>query len=135
MLNITVGEDQETLENLLDYDGVLLGLRHGYWLKFAIRKVPVTPQKPHGIDYAFTMHAPTNERIFGLDNDHAVPHPGGRHVSSPIEYDHLHRDENDRGRPYRYRGGAELVEDFFAGVQRRLEELGLGPMEITEIRR
>jgi len=135
MLNIAVSDDQEALEHLLDYDGMVYVLRDGYWLKFAIRRVPVSPHRPHGIDYAFTMHAPTNERIFGLDNDHAVPHPGGRHVAPPVEYDHLHRDEHDRGRPYRYSSAVALVEDFFDGVQRRLRELGLGPIEITEIRR
>lgn len=118
------GEDH-TLEFLLSFDGQIHQLGGHYWLKFVARKVAPTPGKPHGIGYSLTLHAPDNERIFGIDNDHGVDHPGGRYMARPATYDHLHRHEADRGRPYVYTNAAQLLGDFFEGVKRRLLELGL----------
>lgn len=77
------------------------------------------------IAYSMTLHAPDGERLFGIDNGHGVDPAGGRFKMRPVAYDHEHRHQTDRGRPYRYGGAAQLIEDFFAGCRRRLAERGL----------
>lgn len=44
----------------------------GHWVKFIARRVPATPQKPHGIDYSLTLHDRSGERLVGFDNAHPV---------------------------------------------------------------
>ncbi len=118
------GEDH-TLELLLSLDGEMHQLGGRYWLKFVVKRVPSSSVKPHGIDYSLTLHNPENERIFGMDNGHAVDHVGSRYIAGPKAYDHEHRHETDLGRPYVYSSAAQLIQDFYAGVERRLAELGL----------
>jgi len=49
-----------TLDVLLDLDGQVLVVdpegRH--WVRFVVTRVPVSPEKPHGIDYSLTLHGP-----------------------------------------------------------------------------
>lgn len=113
------------LENLLAYDGLVLLLEGGYWMRFVIRRVPSSRHKPYGIDYALTLHDGSNERIFGFDNDHAVDHTGNRFVAAPVAFDHCHRRRGDPGRPYLFIDAAQLIQDFFDGVERILSEKGL----------
>jgi len=54
----------------------------------------------------------------GFDNAHPVPHSGGRYVKPKAEADHWHRTKNDEGRPYTFVSAAQLLDDFFAGVER-----------------
>jgi hypothetical protein len=52
-----------SLDNLLDLNGQVLVIdAAGYWVRFVVHQVPVTAQKPHGLDYAMTMHAPGRVR-------------------------------------------------------------------------
>jgi hypothetical protein len=118
--------DDHALEYLLAFDGEIHQLgSQGYWLKFVVKRVPSSPTRPHGIGYSLTLHDAENHRVFGMDNEHAVDHPGSRHKARPTTFDHEHRHETDRGRPYAYTDAARLIADFFAGVERRLAELGL----------
>lgn len=119
--------DAATLDYLLSLNGERILLMDGYWLKFEIKRVPPSETKPHGIDYSFGLHDPDNDRIFGMDNAHGVDHRGGRFVARPVAYDHEHRDEDDKGRPYGYTNAERLLTDFFAGVARRLADLGRAP--------
>lgn len=119
--------DAATLDYLLSLDGDRVMLMDGYWLKFEAKRVGPTKTRPHGIAYSFSLHDPENERIFGMENAHGVDHRGGRYVARPVAHDHEHRDENDEGRPYGYTHGERLLADFFAGVARRLADLGRGP--------
>jgi hypothetical protein len=41
-------------------------------LRFVVTRVPVSPEKPHGIDYSLTLHGPDGERLVGFDNAHPV---------------------------------------------------------------
>ena len=63
-----------TLDVLLDLDGQILVVdpEGGHWVGFVVRRVPVTPEKPHGIDYSLTLHGPDGERLVGFDNAHPV---------------------------------------------------------------
>ena len=46
-----------TLDVLLDLDGLVLVVdpsgRH--WVRFAVKQVPVSAEKPHGLDYSLTL--------------------------------------------------------------------------------
>jgi hypothetical protein len=48
-----------TLDGLLDLNGeVLVVDPGGHWVQFVVTRVPVSPEKPHGIDYSLTLHGP-----------------------------------------------------------------------------
>jgi len=61
------------LEFLLAFDGRIHHLEKGYWLKFEIARVTATTNRPHGLSYSFTLHAPDGTRLVGFDNAHDVP--------------------------------------------------------------
>jgi hypothetical protein len=120
-----VAEGDHTLELLLDLDGEEVRYTGGYIARFAVRRVAATAQKPHGIAYALTLHAPDGSRIMGFDNAHGVDHLGSRYGKRPRAHDHWHRDANDEGRPYAFTTAAALVADFFDEIERVLTERGL----------
>jgi hypothetical protein len=53
-------ERDGTLDALLQLDGQVLVIdpeaRH--WVRFAVRRVPASEAKPHGLDYSLTLHGP-----------------------------------------------------------------------------
>ena len=63
-----------TLDVLLDLDGQVLVVdpEGGHWVRFVVTLVPVSPEKPHGLDYSLTLHGPDGERLVGFDNAHPV---------------------------------------------------------------
>jgi hypothetical protein len=80
--------------------------------------VPVSPEKPHGLDYSLTLHGPECERLVGFDNAH------------PVEWqkrgdpqDHCHRLRSIR--PYECRDAAALLADFWEAVDAVLRERGV----------
>jgi Family of unknown function (DUF6516) len=77
-----------TLDVLLDLDGQVLVVdpEGGHWVRFVVTPVPVSPEKPHGIDYSLTLHGPDGKRLVGFDN----AHPVGRHKRGEVP-DHRHR--------------------------------------------
>jgi hypothetical protein len=66
------------LEFLLAFDGRIHHLEDGYWIKFEIKRAEATKKRPHGLSYAFTLHAPDGTRLVGFDNAHGVPARGSR---------------------------------------------------------
>jgi len=114
------------LEFLLAFDGRVHHLERGYWLKFEIKRVEVTKERPHGLAYAFTLHAPDGRRLVGFDNAHGVPARGARFKPAPQASDHWHRTEHDPGRPYAFKDAETLIDDFFDEVERVLGERGIG---------
>jgi predicted metal-dependent hydrolase len=46
-------------------------------------------------------------------------------VKGSAAFDHWHRDENDRGRPYAFTTATKLLEDFWAQVKRVMDEKGI----------
>lgn len=123
----------ETLEHamqwLLDYNGRRHFFASGHFLKFEIRLIEKSDQVPHGIAYSFTFHNPEGTRLLGFDNAHSVPHSGGRYVKPKIEADHWHRMSDDAGRPYAFVSVEQLLEDFFAEVEKICEKQGI----LTEV--
>jgi hypothetical protein len=109
-----------TLDVLLELDGQVLVVDPGgdYWVRFTVRRVPVTRQKPHGLDYSLTLHGPDGGRLVGFDNAHRV---GKRKRGSA--QDHRHRLRTVR--PYDYQDAATLLADFWAAVDSVLRERGV----------
>jgi hypothetical protein len=113
------GEDY-TLDRLLELaDEILVVHGDGYWVKFDVKVVEKTPERPHGLSYSLTLHGPNNERVLGFDNAHPVP-PAGR--GDP--QDHEHRDSRTT-RKYEYKRAEDLLRDFWIAVDGALERRGL----------
>ena len=109
-----------TLDTLLDLHGQLLVVdeKGGHWVKFVVRKVPVTPERPHGLDYSLTLHSAAGERLVGFDNAHPVRGKAGAK-------DHKHRLRTVRA--YQYKDAATLLEDFWSEVDNVLRNRGVIP--------
>jgi hypothetical protein len=108
------------LDTLLDLDGQVLVVdpEGGYWVRFIVRRVPVSTQKPHGLDYSLTLHGPDGERLVGFDNAHSV----GKRRRSEAR-DHRHRGRTIKA--YSYRDAATLLSDFWETVDAVLRERGV----------
>lgn len=113
------------LEFLLAFDGRVHHFEGGYWIKFGIKRVEVTAERPHGLSYSFTLHAPDGKRLLGFDNAHGVPALGSRSKQRPTATDHWHRRENDPGRPYAFKNADTLLQDFFREVREILTDRGI----------
>lgn len=107
-----------SLDTLLDLHGQVLVVdeKGGHWVKFIVRKVPVTADKPHGLDYSLTLHADSGERLVGLDNAHRVQ-------KGLPEKDHLHQLKTVK--PYLYKEAATLLADFWNEVDKMLKKRGI----------
>ncbi|MGH6901106.1 MAG: toxin-antitoxin system TumE family protein [Geminicoccaceae bacterium] len=119
-------EAEYGLEFLLAFDGRVHYLEDGYWLKFEIKRVKATKERPHGLSYSLTLHAPDGARLVGFDNAHGVPARNSRFKAAPQTSDHWHRTENDRGWPYAFKDAETLIDDFFDAVEQVLNERGIG---------
>ena len=109
------------LESLLLMNDQVIIEDDGYWYKIEARKVSTTPQRPHGVRYCLTLHDPDNERIYGIDNAHALKKasrsPG---TKRRVEYDHEH--EGKIVKVYEYKSAPDLLQDFFDGMDRVLKK-------------
>ena len=123
-----VGMDKETdhtLKLLLDLDGFAYATDGGYWLKYYVKKVRTTVERPHGIKYSLTLHLPSGKRIFGIDNAHrpeARRTPAGK-SRRPLAVDHMHK--GNRLVPYEFRDAETLLQDFATGVNAALKKSGV----------
>ena len=122
---------EHTLEFLLAFDGRVHWYAEGYFVKFEIRRVRPTVERPHGVRYSFTLHAPDGKRLVGFDNAHGVTAAGSRFNKRPVAADHWHRSGDDAGRPYPFKDAASLIEDFLNEARRVLESLGI-PVEVVD---
>jgi hypothetical protein len=126
-----VMNSQELKETGLDY---LLGLDgnvefqndDGYWVKMEVSRVAVTAERPHGIKYNLTLHAPDSTRLIGFDNAHGGIKPKGSrflHAGKKYPYDHKHRNATDTGVLYEFDTAYQLLSDFYVEVDRVLKEV------------
>lgn len=62
------------LDVLLDLDGQVLVVdpEGAHWVRFVVTRVPVSPAKPHGLDYSLTLPGPAGKRLVGFDNARPV---------------------------------------------------------------
>ena len=117
---IYVARRDPSLDTLVDLHGQVLVINAaGYWVRFVVQQVPAKPQKPLGLDYSLTMHAPDGTRLVGFDNAHQVE--GKRREAQ----DHKHRLQTVR--PYAYNDAAALVTDFWSEVEAVMKEKGIWP--------
>lgn len=109
-----------SLDTLVDLDGQVLVVdpEGGYWVRFVVTRVPVSSEKPHGLDYSLTLHGPDGERLGGFDNAHPV---ASQEYGEP--QDHRHRLRTIM--PYEYRDAASLLTDFWIMVDSVLREKGI----------
>jgi len=110
------------LDYLLGLDGnIEVQNDDGYWVKMEVSRVAVTVERPHGIKYSLTLHAPDNTRLIGFDNAHGVK--PGVHAGKKYPYDHQHRHVKDDGVLYEFDTAYQLLSDFYAEVDRVLKEV------------
>jgi len=109
-----------TVEVILDLDAQVLVVDPAgdHWVRFVVTRVPVSPEKPHGIDYSLTLHGPDGGRLVGFDNAHPV---GRRRRGEP--QDHRHRLRTIGA--YEYTDAATLLSDFWSVVDAVLRERGV----------
>src|SRR5215470_12390710 len=110
------------LDVLLELDGETFAVdaEGKYLVRFIVRRVPPSPERPHGLSYSLTLHDESGARLVGFDNAHAAPTRRGH--SGRVAYDHRHRLETIR--PYVYRDAVTLLADFWAEVYAVLKERG-----------
>jgi hypothetical protein len=108
------------LDMLLDLHAQVLVVdpEGNHWVRFIVTRVPVMPEKPHGLDYSLTLHGANGERLAGFDNAHPV---GKRKRGAP--QDHRHRLRTVR--PYDYQDAAALLADFWMLVDEVLKGRGV----------
>lgn len=113
------------LDTLLELNGYTIEVGGGYWVSMTVSTVPQDAGRPHGIQYALTLHAPGGKRIMGYDNAHAPRRRSGpsNRSATPLAYDHVHRGE--RVVPYAFRSPGDLLEDFWRDVDAILKEKGV----------
>lgn len=125
-------DKEHALEFLLAFDGRLHHYPEGYFVKFEIKQVEPSEQRPHGLRYSFTLHDPAGKRLVGFDNAHPVVPQGSRYKKKPVATDHWHRTEDDVGRPYKFESAEKLVDDFFDEVERVLKARGIS-LEVVDV--
>jgi hypothetical protein len=115
-----------SLDTLLELDGELYVIdpSGGHWVKFVVKSVPTTKERPHGLSYSLTLHAASGERLVGFDNAHPVDAQSGPAAKSRrAAHDHKHRLRTVR--PYEYKDAASLLADFWSEVEAVLAERGV----------
>lgn len=81
------------IDSLLDLHGSILDQGGGYWIKIEAWSVDVSNAMPHGIRHSLTLHEPYGKRLLG------------------------------HGVPYEFKDAQQLINDFFADVDRLLAEV------------
>lgn len=111
------------IETLLDLNGNIIQQENGYWVEIHAWRVEATVLIPHGVRYALTLHHQSGTRVMGYDNAHAV-NPSGRfkYAGQVLPYDHKHRHISDKGVSYKFKDSYQLLQDFFADVDRIVKE-------------
>ena len=94
-------------------------------------RAEATPERPHGLSYSLTLHAPDGTRLVGFDNAHPVRERRGPGTRRGGERDHRHRLRTIR--PYEYKDAATLLADFWKEVDEVLRERGIDPMKTLKI--
>jgi len=115
------------LDYLLDLDGnIEFQNDDGYWVKMEVSSVEISDERPYGIKYSLTLHAPDGTRLIGFDNAHGGITPEGsrfKHVGKKYPYDHRHRNVKDSGVLYEFDTAYQLLSDFYTEVDRALKEV------------
>ena len=113
------------LDLLLDLDGESFAAdsEGKFTVRFVVKQVPPSSQRPHGLSYSLTLHDVTGTRLVGFDNAHATRARKGRRRR--VAQDHRHRLRMTRS--YEYRDAATLLSDFWTEVEAILRDRGVLP--------
>ena len=122
-----VGEDlspinkhDSGLDVLLLLSGEIFPMENGYWTKIEAKIVDANEHIPHGIKYSLTLHDPNNTRILGYDNAHGIKSKKRKYSAKRLVWDHRH--ERRKVEPYEFDNAVQLLEDFWADVEKILAE-------------
>ena len=117
-----MGTRDFTLDTLLLLDGetFVVDAEEMCWVKFVVKRVEASPERPHGLNYSLTLHDEDGERLLGFDNAHPVHETSGPGARTRIEFDHQHHGE--RIRFYLYADAATLLADFWTEVEAILKK-------------
>ena len=116
-------ERDHSLDYLLGFDGQIYFIDPKHYVKFVVKKIDSTPEKPHGLDYSLTLHAANGERLVGFDNAHPVQPTKGPSGKKRKKQDHKHRLRTVK--PYEYKDAETLIKDFWSEVDAVLKERGV----------
>ena len=123
---MTTPDRDPGLDTLLDLHGQTLFVDEaGHWVKFVVVRTEATAERPHGLSYSLTLHAPDGERLVGFDNAHAVREGRGPGRRPRGKRDHHHRLRTIRS--YEYMDAVTLLEDFWKEVDEVLRDRGSLP--------
>src|SRR3989442_13508289 len=63
-----------SVDAMLDLDGQVLVVDPGggHWVKFAVRHVEPSRERPHGLTYSLTLHNAAGVRLVGFDKPQSV---------------------------------------------------------------
>lgn len=100
---------------LLDGESFVVDAKGICWVKFVVKQVAVSPERPHGLSYSLTLHDEDGERLLGFDNAHSIHETSGPNAKTFVEYDHKHSGE--RTRFYCYSDAATLMANFWTEVE------------------
>jgi Family of unknown function (DUF6516) len=119
-----VAPPDSSLDALLSLDGEVFVIDPSgdHWVKFEVKRVEVSPDRPHGLRYSLTLHDRNGARLVGFDNAHkaAASGPGSKRKTA---FDHKHRLRTIR--PYEYDNAASLLADFWKEVEAVLSTRGV----------
>ena len=120
---MTATDRDPGLDTLLDLHGQTLFVDEvGHWVKFVVVRTEMSVERPHGLSYSLTLHAPDGTRLVGFDNAHPVRERQGPGARRRRRSDHRHRLLSIG--PYDYKDAATLLEDFWNEVDGVLRERG-----------
>jgi hypothetical protein len=114
----------EVIDDLLELNGIryVIDEQLGLWVKFEVKKVVKSLNRPHGIKYSLTLHDRFNTRLMGFDNSHAIEVKAKDQLAE-LRYDHWHQINTDAGRPYYFTTSTKLLEDFWREVDKAVKKL------------
>ena len=114
------------LDTLLDLHGETLFVDgSGHWVRFMVVQTEETLERPHGLRYSLTLHAPDGSRLVGYDNAHQVVARQRFAIQRRRTFDHRHRLHTTR--PYDYKDAATLLRDFWSEVDAVLRKQEVSP--------
>ena len=116
----------DELDPLLVLDGAVFEMAPGIIVEVTARRTDRTPERPHGLSYALVLRSKRGGRPWlRFDNAHQVEVSRSGFRSKRTSYDHWHRTEHDRGRPYEFTTVSKLLDDFWREVRRIFDEKGI----------
>ena len=113
-------KDDLGLDVLLQLDNEIFPMDCGYWTKIEAKRVTTNEHIPHGIRYSLTLHNPNNVRVLGYDNAHGIKPKRKKYGAKRVVWDHRH--ERKIVEPYEFENAGQLLEDFWADVEKILLE-------------